>query len=290
MGSVDLTAIDVLAILAGLLVVFGGSWLVYLIGASRGGPVGERFDSYVKDFAGRVRFATDRDDGEQLAKLHVVACIVMVGLCLALGDARLIVIAIIVVFGPKMWLESKREKRVEEIEAQTDGWLLMLSNALRASPAIGEALASTVQLVEPPIRDELEIAVKESQLGVPVDELVHNMGTRVGSPIVSGALATIIIARQTGGDLPTVLDTTAEAMREAQRLEGVLKTKTSEGRAQLKVLALMPFCLCAMIAFVDPTYFIPIQEHRLGNLIVGVSLIIWMASLFWARKILSVQV
>ena len=42
--------------------------------------------------------------------------------------------------------------------------------------------------------------------------------------------------RQVGGNLPKVLETTAHTLREMKRLEGVIRTKTADGRMQLWVI------------------------------------------------------
>jgi tight adherence protein B len=95
---------------------------------------------------------------------------------------------------------------------------------------------------------------------------------------------------QVGGDLPGVLSTTAAALREMQRLDGVVRTKTAEGKAQLWVLAGFPFGLIYMFNAVEPGYFEPLQESFTGYVISSAAVAFWLAALGAARKILTVDI
>ena len=166
----------------------------------------------------------------------------------------------------------------------------MLANALKATPAIGEALNSTVNLVQSPMRDELDLLVKENQLGTPLDQAILNSSERIGSPIVSGALAMLVVARQTGGDLPSILETSASSLREMARLEGVVRTKTAEGKGQVWVLGALPWGLVVLLAWMDPAWFSSLTENFLGNIILVMAATCYISALVWARSILSVDI
>jgi tight adherence protein B len=113
------------------------------------------------------------------------------------------------------------------------------------------------------------------------------MASRINSTLISGALATIVVARQTGGDLPRTLERAAAALREAARLEGVLRTKTAEGRGQVLVLASVPFVLCIIIAFLDRSWFDPMLNHRVGQAILAACALAWTIASIWAHQIVK---
>jgi tight adherence protein B len=182
------------------------------------------------------------------------------------------------------------EERVRRLEQQLDGWLLMLANALKATPSIGESIKSTVNLVQAPFSEELDLLVKENKLGTPVDQAILNAGDRIGSPVVSGALATLVIGRQTGGDMPRILEASAASLREMARLEGVVRSKTAEGKGQVLVLAIMPFAMIGLLSSVDPEWLTPLTTNFVGYIIVAIAMSLWLVAIFWARKILDVDI
>jgi tight adherence protein B len=191
---------------------------------------------------------------------------------------------------PKLWLIDAKNKRQDKIEQQLDTFLTALANALKASPSLGDALGNCATLLRTPIREELELTMKENQLGMPLDVAILNMGGRVGSRAFAGALTTVLIGRQTGGDLPKILETAAATLREMARLEGVVRTKTAEGKAQAWVLGIMPPILIGILNWIDPQWLTPLNTTFIGGIIWVVAVAFWIAAVFLARKILAVDI
>src|SRR5688572_16251734 len=116
------------------------------------------------------------------------------------------------------------------------------------------------------------------------------MAARVGSRQLDSALSAILIGRQVGGNLPKVLETTASTLREMRRLEGVVRTKTAEGKAQLWVIALMPFAMLGGLNQLWPGYFAPLTSSIVGYIISTICATCWITSLVLARKVLNVDI
>ncbi len=199
-------------------------------------------------------------------------------------------LALGVAVGPQLWLIDAKNKRQDKIEQQLDTFLTALANALKASPSLGDALGNTATLLRAPLKEELELTMKETQLGMPLDQAILNMGGRVGSRAFAGALTTVLIGRQTGGDLPRILETSASTLREMARLEGVVRTKTAEGKAQAWVLGVMPPILIGILNWIDPEWLTPLYVNFVGNILLLVAVIFWIASVVLARKILAVDI
>jgi tight adherence protein B len=141
-----------------------------------------------------------------------------------------------------------------------------------------------------PLRGEVELVLREQQLGVPLDRALANMGERVRTPVVSAALATLRIARNTGGNLGRTLERAAASLRELARLEGVVRTKTAEGRAQTLVIALLPAPLVWGLDRLDPEFLAPVWNTSAGHVLLAAALVLWAIALLLARKIVEVDV
>lgn len=222
--------------------------------------------------------------GQCLAIFLVLALDVAVDLPLSYFFVALVLVT------PAIYIERMRRLRVEALEAQIDGFVLALANALKATPSLGDALRSVQTLTRDPLRQEIELAMKEMRLGSSLDQALLLMAARVGSRQLDSALSAILIGRQVGGNLPKILETTALSLREMHRLEGVVRTKTAEGKMQLWVLAFFPFIIIMALAAVSPGYFDPMTQSLIGYGLLFVATIFWAASLIVARKILSVDI
>lgn len=208
----------------------------------------------------------------------------------ALHQWPLLGLSVIVCILPSLWLERLVNTRVSSIESQTDTWLGALANALRASPSLGDAIASTIVVTGQPLSSELETLMKDYELGTPLDEALDNLGQRCRSPVMDACLQALRVARNTGGNLSDTLETAAAALRELARLEGVVRTKTAEGKMQSGVIGFIPLPLICGINAMDPGFLAPLWTTFSGNLVVAMAAVLWLAAVLLARKIVAVDV
>ena len=196
----------------------------------------------------------------------------------------------VIVVGPTMYIEYMRKRRLKAIEAKLDGFILTLANALKATPSIGNALSYTQQLLPPPMDEELALALKEMRVGNTLEQSLLNMAGRIQSLQLDATLSGILIGRQVGGDLGKILETTASTLREMARLQGVVRAKTAEGKAQLAVLAVFPALILFLFDTFSPGYFAPLSGSFIGYIVVTLAIVLWISSLLVARKVLAVDI
>lgn len=197
---------------------------------------------------------------------------------------------LLVAVAPSVYLESERRKRVLKIEDQLDNFMLALANALKATPSIGAAFNGVVTVIDDPIKSEVDLALKEMKVGSTLDQALLHMAARVGSRQLDSALSSILIGRQVGGNLPKVLEATATTLREMKRLEGVIRTKTADGRMQLWVIGSMPLVFIISFGVMWPGYFDPLTTSITGYAIIAFVAVAWVSALVLARKVLAVDI
>lgn len=228
--------------------------------------------------------------GRLIIGSQLVALSVATSAGLLLGNALLYLAMLPIVVGPALYIELLRRQRVRAIEAKIDAFVLSLANALKATPSIGNALAYTQPLLAPPLDAEVGLALKEMRLGNTVDQALLSMAGRIRSMQLDAALSGLLIGRQVGGDLPKILEKTAATLREMARLQGVVRSKTAEGKAQLAVLAVFPAVILLLFDTVSQGYFDPLAQSVLGWVVIAVAVALWLASLLMARKVLAVDI
>lgn len=196
----------------------------------------------------------------------------------------------VIVVVPPLYVDSLRKKRVLKLESQLVDFLMALANALKSVPSISAALTSVVPLLRTPLREEILLALKEMKVGSTLEQALLNVATRVNSRSFDAALSAVMIGKQVGGDLPLILDRTAASMREMERLEGVVRSKTAEGKAQLWVLGLFPLILMFGLNAMKPGYFDPLTGSMIGYIVATIAATFWFASIVVAAKILAVDI
>lgn len=276
--------------LAALLISGGGAALIYLLMTDKEGPAYRYFMAYAADLERLVRLQYMPTTGMKIAQRQVAVMAGALVLSLLLSEPLLLLIVVAAAVLPKLVLEDKLQKRRRSIDDSLDSFLVALANALKVSPSLGDALRSTAILIRGPIKEDVEYALKEYNLGTPLDQALMNMAVRIDSRTFSSAMATLLIGRQTGGDLPKILERSAATLREMARLEGVVRTKTAEGKSQAWVLGAMPFVMVIVLQSMDPNWLKPLWTSFIGYVLMFAAGILWIFAIIAARKILNVDI
>jgi tight adherence protein B len=262
--------------------------LTYLLAQRRDTWFHQVYSRYLAGLERRMRLMFIDTPPQWILLGQVVAMVVVVAIGATV--ARIVLLLIPVVIAGPIWeLERQRKERVHKIEQGLDGFVVALANALRASPSAGRALAMIQPVTAPPLSQEIELVLREMHVGSTLDQALANLSARVRSFQLDAAMTGLLIGRQTGGDVPAILDGAAHTLREMMRLRGVLRTKTAEGRAQASVLAVFPAGLILVFEFAQPGYFKPLTESFTGAVIMVLALLMWGSSIIMSRKILSVE-
>lgn len=216
--------------------------------------------------------------------------VLCVGYAVGTASVTPLLLIAIVAFVPRVYLQRLVAKRVARIEELIEAWLNAIANALKASPSLGEAIASSASLVVSPMSEEIELLVKEYELGTSLDRALAQFAERIDSRTLSGAVLALQVARNSGGNLPETLENAATALRELARLEGVVRTKTAEGKAQAFVIGAIPIPMVLGLHAMDNHFFDPLVVTFAGHLVVAAAIGLWVCAILMAMKILAVDI
>jgi tight adherence protein B len=260
----------------------------YLLAQRRDSWLHQAYGRYLSELERRMRLMFIDARPEWILVGQVIALVLVIAIGAAFARLAFLLVPVAIV-GPIWELERRRKERLHKIEQNLDGFVVALANALRASPSAGRALAMIQPVTAPPLSQEIELVLREMQVGSTLDQALANLSARVRSFQLDAAMTGLLIGRQTGGDVPAILDGSANTLREMMRLRGVLRTKTAEGRAQANVLSVFPAGLILVFELAQPGYFKPLTESVTGAVIMVLALLMWGASIVMSRKILSVE-
>lgn len=269
-----------------VLALFAFAWAA---AADTSGPIYRYASRYTASLEGKLRPMFIFTPGRTIAYGQCVALIALVAAHVLLTIDFWYLGAILILVAPMVYIDSLKRQRTDKLEEQLDGFLIALANALKTTPSIGAAFTSVAAVVSDPMRQEVDLAIKEIKVGSTLDQALLHMAARSGSRQLDSALSAILIGRQVGGNLPKVLETTAFTLREMRRLEGVVRTKTAEGKAQLWVIGLMPFGLLFGLNSLWPGYFDPLTKSIFGYILIVACTACWVAAIVLARKVLTVD-
>jgi tight adherence protein B len=245
---------------------------------------------YVASLNQKLKFLRLSSRGAVIAALQGVAAAVCFGAAFFRSQPLLVVMLPAVAFLPHVVLSRRFSLRIAALEEQIEPWLNAIANALKASPSLGEAVAASASLVGAPMSQEVDVVIKEYELGTPLDRALDNFANRMGSRTLGGCVLALKVARRSGGNLPEMLESAATALREMARLEGVVRTKTAEGKAQAFVIGMIPAPMALLINWLEPTFLNPLFETFSGHLVLAGIAVLWLSAIGLSVKILDVDI
>ena len=238
----------------------------------------------------KLKFLRMPPHGLLIVGLQSAAVVGSLGYAVAQSQPLVAVTLPAIVFLPIVFLNQRVALRIAALEAQIEPWLNAIANALKASPSLGEAISASASLVGAPMREEVDVVIKEYELGTPLDRALESFAQRMNSKTLNGCVMALQIARRSGGNLPEMLESAATALREMARLEGVVRTKTAEGKAQAFVIGMIPAPMVLLINWLEPTFLDPLLVTFTGHLILGAAAVLWASAIALSRKILDVDI
>ncbi|MNW04269.1 Bacterial type II secretion system protein F domain protein [compost metagenome] len=103
-------------------------------------------------------------------------------------------------------------------------------------------------------------------------------------------VTSILIHRETGGNLTEVLERLSRLIRGRFRFQRKVKTLSAEGRMSAWILVAIPFVLAAAIVITSPKYMPMLLNDPVGHKLIIGAFCSMLVGIFWIRKIIRIQV
>ena len=257
-------------------------WMYIAITDTRGAPY--RFwYRYVNGIESQLHSMFIWTNANYIATVQAAVGVTCFAGYLLIGSLPLLLVAFLAVTGPTVVISTMLSRRKSQINFQVTAFTAALANALRSTASIGDALQSTVALTPKPLLQELELSLKQIRLGSSLPDALLAMSARVQVKALDISVSALLVGRQAGGDLPTVLDRTAASLRELTRLEE-LTSKTMRAAKQGFALAvLINGAMLIVFPIVMPMFF-GVYKTTKGEIILSQFIIAFCVALYLGYK------
>jgi tight adherence protein B len=103
-------------------------------------------------------------------------------------------------------------------------------------------------------------------------------------------VTSILIHRETGGNLTEVLERLSRLIRGRFRFQRKIKTLSAEGRMSAWVLVAIPFVLAVGIVLTTPSYLPVLLNEPIGHKLIIGAFCSMLLGIYWIRQIIRIQV
>lgn len=214
----------------------------------------------------------------------------LVGLLIRWPWYGMVLLALLAGVLPLLWLLRRRNKRLNQLEAQLPDAMDLISRALRAGHSFPSALSMVGTEAPEPIAGEFRITSDEISFGVSTENALNNLAARVPSPDMSYFAMAVIIQRETGGNLSELLAKLSELVRERFKLFAKVRVLAAEGKMSAYILTALPFLVAFAINLLNPKYLSILLTDPVGiNLVYG-AIVVMGIGVFVMWRIIDIKV
>jgi tight adherence protein B len=201
-------------------------------------------------------------------------------------------IALGLVFGsiPYLVVRAKRKKRLNTLEEQFPESLDFLARSMRAGHAFSISLEMLGEEMDDPLGQEFRALFNEQNLGAPIDIALRNFALRVPLLDVRFFTSSVLLQKQTGGNLSEILSRLAYIIRERFRLKGQVRACSAHGRITATILTLMPIATMLGLLLVAPGYLQGMANDSDGKYMIGGAIVAQLLGNFFIKKIINIKV
>jgi tight adherence protein B len=79
-------------------------------------------------------------------------------------------------------------------------------------------------------------------------------------------------------------------IRERQKIAGVVRVLSAEGRISAWILSVMPFLLAFLLHLINPEFVSALWKDPMGLAMLGVSLGLMLVGIFWMSRLVQIKV
>ena len=191
---------------------------------------------------------------------------------------------------PLAAVSRKRAQRLQQIQLQLPEVADLVARSLRA----GHALPSTLQMVAEempePICSEFRMVSDEINYGLGLQPAMQRLAERVPIDDLRFMVISVLIQRETGGNLAELMQNMANLIRERLKLYGQVRALSAEGRISGWILFLLPIAMSLLLSVINPAYISKLIEDPAGQMMLAIATMLMLLGGLWMRSIVNLRV
>jgi len=200
------------------------------------------------------------------------------------------VFAVVLGFLPWAYVKRMRGKRFGKLEQQLPDALDLITRALRAGHSLPAGIQLLTEEMPDPIAGEFRQVHEEVSFGVSMQQALANLCERAPLTDYRFFVVSVLIQRQSGGNLTEVLANLSRLIRERMKLMGRVRVLSAEGKMSAWILGGLPFVIAALLQTFNPEFMGPMWTDPLGIKMVEILLTMMALGAFFLTRIIKIRV
>lgn len=243
-----------------------------------------------QQLSGSMENILSRSEVQKWSRIFMLAPIVIPALCYLLAPAAIKIpatvlgLAIGFIF-PKMYVKVLLKKTRERFNDQLIDSLMIMSSSFRGGLSLIQAFEAVVEEMPDPTNREFGTVLGENKMGVSLEEALNHLYDRMPLIAVQQLITAILLARETGGNLPVIFTRIVNNIRERKKIQQNIDTLTLQGKIQGVVMSILPIAFAAVVYNTNRRIFDHMMASDLGRMLLILATVLWIVGVFMIWKI-----
>jgi tight adherence protein B len=185
------------------------------------------------------------------------------------------------------WLKSQR---MAMFERQLPEALELVSRALKAGHAFSVGLKLVGDEAADPIGVEFRRVFDEVSMGVALPQALQNMTDRLDCVDLRFFVTSVLVQRETGGNLAEIIDSLAGLIRRRFELQLKVRALSAEGRFSAIILFGLPFVVGGALYIMNPEYMSTLFTDPIGKNMVMIGSFLMVTGAIIMKRMVNIKV
>jgi tight adherence protein B len=238
------------------------------------------------------RLSPEPYDGRTRVLIHWIFVVVTPIIILLFLPLKLILLAFWAVGAvmPTILLDREWQKRRKLLNDQLPKAVLQLSSGVASGMSLVQAIERIAERGEEPLRTEFRIVANYWNMGSDFTSTIEEAKRRLDLQDFTLFASALVINQRMGGNVVKTLERLALSLEAVDRMRKEVYSATSEGRTNIKVLAVAPFIMLGFTTVIDAQAVGWLFTRPFGQFLLLVAVLLTAAGTFWAWRIVNADV
>ena len=193
-------------------------------------------------------------------------------------------------FIPDLVYYFKYKSQKRKMENDLLQAIIIMNNSFKSGRSIVQAIDIVSNELDGTMKNEFKKMHLELSFGLGIDVVFKRFYERVKLEEVAYLTASLTILNKSGGNIVEVFSSIEKSLFNKKKLRLELASLTSGSKIIVNVLMIVPLAFIMLIAFINPSYFLPLFESNLGYIVISLILILYIIYIILVRKLLRVKI
>jgi tight adherence protein B len=178
-------------------------------------------------------------------------------------------------FAPMLFINVRGWLRIMKATSQFPDVLDNLVSCFKTGYGFNRAVQQVADNFGDPWGTEFNKMAVETSLGSATDDLLMNLQRRIPTPDVDLFVASLLIQKDTGGNLAEMLGNLSNTCRERQKLNRKVSAISAQGKLTAGIVAMVPLVIMGLMYTLTGDSVINFLSILIGQIIMGAA-VVWM--------------